>query len=212
MTSTKPARTGRLITLATLVLGLVALTPGAAHAKSHTMRDASGDVYKVTGLLNGNQPTKAPGERVADLTSVTTQHSARAVTITVAMRKLPQDAGAAILQVRTSAGGPAYIVQGIHLGNVAFAEMARGFDATEPLECAGLRAKVRTSSRTVAVTVPRACLGNPRWVRVGAGYATVNVANGTLGLMDIAGAKGLSRAAAGGTGAGMPLGARVRRG
>jgi hypothetical protein len=40
------------------------------------------------------------------------------------------------------------------------------------VRCAGLRHTIDYRTHTVRISVPRTCLGNPTWVRVGADTAT----------------------------------------
>lgn len=211
MTSRLPARTGRLTAVAATLLGatlgLVGLTPGSAHADSRTVRDATGDVYKLTGVQNGKKPVRVPKEKVADITSVKTKHAGSAITVTLKVRALSKDAGMVVVQLRTNAGGPAYFVSGGHVAGMSFAELGRGSEV-ETVECAGLSLKVRPGKKTVTVRIPRACVGQPRWVRTGALYGTINTSNFSLGVADFAGKKGLPRGGA--ATASFPLGPKVR--
>ncbi|MDH2416511.1 hypothetical protein [Nocardioides sp. CER19] len=208
--------------LAALAVGasLVLATGQGAYAASKTVRDATGDVYSLTG----DSPTKVSGPD-GDITSVTTMHGRRKVRIKVRARHLSLDETLLFAKIRTGPTGPAYFFSGTADIGVRIALIAKG--QTHLLVCPGIRMAFHASQGYVMAVIPRTCLGSPRWIRVGAALATTDSMVATLadenydpfaddseatGTVDIGGVGTLTPAQMSSPTIPLPLGPKVRVG
>lgn len=158
-----------LLPLSALV-GLGTTVP--AQAQTRTTHDARHDV--VSGSDAAAAPTTLqPGRAEGDVVSLRVHHGPRAVRVRLRYAQLTRDPRASVVHVmafRTSDGlragldllvdGGGHTWQGERLWSVEGRDRAR---------CARLRSRINYRTDTVSVVVPRSCLSNPRWVRVGAG-------------------------------------------
>jgi len=201
----------------------VALTAGpGADAASTTVRDATGDLYSLTG----QPPTKVSGPD-GDITSVTTRHGRRHVTITVRARHLSLDQTLLLAKVRTGPTGPAYFFSGTADIGMRVALMSKGQERL--VVCPGIRMVFRPARSYVAAVIPRTCLGSPRWIRAGAALATTDSLIASLGsddgfdpvqgdgetasgTIDVAGVSTLTETQLDAFSAPLPLGPKVRVG
>jgi hypothetical protein len=79
--------------------------------------------------------------------------------------------------------------------------------STDPLACKGAKVALKKKSNSLVTTVPRSCLGNPTWVRVGAASLTFDAELNAW--VDGARGKGFTNAPGTTT---LPLGKKLRRG
>ncbi|WP_188779886.1 hypothetical protein [Marmoricola endophyticus] len=148
-----------------------------ALAKSHTTTDAKNDVVRYDDALGDSDsrgvldPTRTAG----DIVSLKTFHGPHRVKLTMTFQAMS----------RASENSPATHVFNIktagnrHYDLVIFAtggktQPDRYFarrNGTE-VKCRKLTSSMDYAAKQVKVSIPRACLGNPRWVRVGAGEGT----------------------------------------
>ena len=204
-------------------VGAVVLTTGhGAYAASTTVTDATGDLYPLTG----ETPTKVAGPD-GDITSMTTRHGRRHITITVRARHLSLDQTLLLAKVRTGPTGPAYFFSGTADIGMRVALMSKGQQRL--VVCPGIRMVFRPARGYVEAVIPRTCLGSPRWIRAGAALATTDSLIKSLGsddgfdpaggdgeepsgTIDIAGVATLTQTQLGGSSAALPLGPKVRVG
>ncbi|MDP3891451.1 hypothetical protein [Nocardioides sp.] len=169
---------------AAVSLALVALlAPTAAHAGKSVHRDAVGDVVAMTfDFESGSEEvTPAPQQTRGDITRSVVQHRAKRVTFKVSMRALPRKFAMSGLFTRVKTDKRSYSVDVVRMpgfGKDAILSTRRG----KVVECDGLTHERNDKKRFIAFSVPRECLGNPRWVRLGAGV--FHMSNGEKTFLD----------------------------
>jgi hypothetical protein len=183
--------------LSTLVLaactGLAVLVPTQAHAGSYVRPDATGD---VSSSKDDGPFVKTPSRAEGDVRSSAVSHAGRRVVIAVAYRQLSQTTQITgqIARLRTNKG----LVRDV----VIYAQPGAWGGRTSMEKPGGRRVKCRMGTRIdyvgdrVTVSIPRKCLGRPRWVRVGIGAVTFQdevvfaddaMTNGALGNYPVLG-------------------------
>jgi hypothetical protein len=154
--------------LAALTLALavaMVLTAAPAHAGQQATTDATHDVYHIPGDAQGGQLHLQRDDKAHDIVRAGTVYRGRTLTLWVQVRRLARTDYIANWEVKTPHArwavhydrevGPAYTSL-FHFGG------------PEVLDCQGLRGKALPRRERVVVTVPRACIGSPRWIRFGA--------------------------------------------
>jgi hypothetical protein len=159
-----------------VVLALV-LVPGAAYAGTWTRADPRGDVRLLVGVeYDAAIYEPDPDDQTADITRVRVTHDARRVRIDVSVRDLVR-AGNKDLTARLLVPGKKVLARGSQneyaAGSVLLDALGGGFDAP-PLCPPAARPTVRfrPGKDLARLVVPRSCLGDPAWVRVGVEFAT----------------------------------------
>jgi hypothetical protein len=140
------------------------LAPTAAQAKSYTHVDGSGDVfsapYKSTAF------TAAPDRQVGDVIGSTIRHKSRAIVMQLRYVDLQADSeyNAHLFVIRT----PSMRRLVTLVGTAAFpngrAQMTK--PNGKKVTC-HIAHRIDYTANTATVVVPRACVGKPRWVKVG---------------------------------------------
>lgn len=147
----------------------MALVPLPAFAQSITIQDAARDV--VSQGLSENEATDPEPERAeGDALSMKVLHGPRNVRINLTSATLTRtkDLSAAhIFAVHTNEGVRAdlavYVTPGDWQGDSSWTVNG------EPRRCRGLHTYISYRTGTVRAVIPRRCLSNPAWVRVGGG-------------------------------------------
>ncbi len=153
----------------------VTSTPSRIH--SLTVRDAGHDLLRAR--LDAVDPPlrPAPRRREGDIISMGVVHGAHQVRVTVHYLALTRKRGLSIthvLAIRTRAGGRADLSVHASAGSwTGGADWRWRADGHTTFSCAGLTNRISYRRDTLRVVVPTRCLGNPRWVRVGAGVGAV---------------------------------------
>ncbi|QCW52082.1 hypothetical protein FE634_19705 [Nocardioides dongxiaopingii] len=168
-TPTTLAALAALPALVALAAGAaLASAPTAAHAETWSHRDATGDVVATGGE---SAPTAAPTNRTADLHRVTITHTRGAVRVVARVHELRRTDQLATVQLRAP---------GLHLVTADLVRIDGGTAVhthvetqDEVRECPSATGRFRLRTDTFVVTVPRACLGRPDWVRAAVGYVTI---------------------------------------
>lgn len=177
------ARVGlRLIALA---LPAALLAPAAAHAEKLVTEDAVGDVVALGPTEPGEDDlanlVPAPDDTTVDIVRTTVDHSHARLRIRIDLREL---GGARIYfagaRVRTPRG--TYEVEIDNLGRKPKPAMSR---ASAAVECTRLRVETDETPARVVLTIPAACLRDPRWVQVGVGVASLTKATTADGSEDV---------------------------
>ena len=145
-----------------LVVILVAVG-GAAYAGTWQHEDGTGDVYTTsrTGVVFHSERS---GD--TDLRSVSFRHAPRAVYVRAEWVNLARNDDTVVLYVniRTSANHEVHsIVASISPRD---RDGSSGYSCGPGEVCPGLRARFDYAANTVVLRIPRACLDNPRWVRL----------------------------------------------
>ncbi len=149
----------------------LAVTPFAAHADTYSHADAAGDV-QVKGFDDDPSAFVTDPSRVlGDVVGSRVSHFPRTVKATVRVRELTRTGRGALTwyAVRTPDRLRWVLVdttRGRWAGRVAMNTADFRF-----VPCS-IDHKVDYVNNTVQVVIPRSCLGNPKWVRVGLGMET----------------------------------------
>lgn len=169
-----------------LVLPAALLVQSAAHAEEVVTEDPAADVVTLGPTEQGGDDLDnllpAPENLTADVVRTTVDHRESRLRVRLDLRDLGRSRTYfAVLQVRTPDG--TFEVETENLGRRAKVDMTRRGHA---IECQRLRAAGDQASSRVTVTIPTSCLGAPRWVRVGAGVASVETVTSADGTEEMA--------------------------
>jgi len=155
---------GAIAAAATLVLA-----PAVAHADTDVHTDFTGDVVSTSFSSNTEEWTPEPTRTEGDIVSTRVSHLDRKVRIKIKLAALS----------RTGRGWDFYYVLRTNIGKRYLdLDATRGRWAGKPrltnandktVSCTGLSRSIDYVNDAVLVVIPRSCLGNPRWVRVGIG-------------------------------------------
>lgn len=137
----------------------VLLGATAAHADTVRHSDQRHDVQRV----DEDRPGPLPGAANPDITRVTIRHGAARVTVRMAAREIDGDTFFSMARIATPSGR--YDLAAIYGGGGVSYLSHRG---DEDVRCAGIVTTRHTGRNVIVMSVPRHCLGTPRWVRVGA--------------------------------------------
>lgn len=149
------------VVVAALLLTTLVVTP--ADAATQTTKDATRDVYKQGA---DGVPRLDPSNRKHDIVRAGAVHRGPVLTLWVEVRRLGSTAYIANWDVKTPSDRWA-----LHYDKregPAYTSLFHG--QSEVLDCAGLRGKALPRKDRVVVTVPRACIGRPRWIRFGSSF------------------------------------------
>ena len=174
---TAPRRLAALVPL--LAAGALVLPVGAAHADTRVVRDAAHDV--VAGSPDEEVPEGVdPSRTQEDVLGLRVSHRAHSVRAVVSYAALtPASARGVevvhVLEVRTNEG----VRAGMYLdvpadGSRPGGQLLWDGERRAPERCRGAVARIDRGARTVTFTIPRRCLSQPRWVRVGAGAGAIS--------------------------------------
>lgn len=148
---------------------LITATPALASAADYTHTDATRDAVKIR--LDG--PGKGRTDRreaPVDIRTVRVSHTADNLVVKIRTRSaLPAKKFFVGVSLRTP-GGASYEVEYLKMFGTSVNELSSGGDG-DRIECAGYRVGADRARRLTTVVVPTTCLGDPAWVRVGAGVA-----------------------------------------
>ncbi|MDP3891450.1 hypothetical protein [Nocardioides sp.] len=143
------------------------LVPSTAHAGKSVHRDAVGDVVSLTAEADNEQFTPAPKAKRGDITRSVARHRAKRVTFKVRMREMPRRLHLTNFHTRVVTDKREYGIDVYNLPGPASEPMLAVRDGGV-VECKGLTYERNHKLRFVRLSVPRACIGGPRWVRLGA--------------------------------------------
>lgn len=154
--------------LATIVMAgaLLVSSAGAASAQNWSVADPKGDVRSRTLDVYDGSTVPSPTRAVGDIWRTSISHTSTTVVVRITMRQLPagkSDIGATI---RTPAS--TYSLFRMDYGIPELLLVRHGQGGTVRCGAKGFR-YVGTSA---VLTVPRRCIGRPRWVRVGSNVST----------------------------------------
>lgn len=160
---------------------LVPLVPTSAHADTYLNNDAVGDV--VAGSTSSDTTTPEPARLEGDIAYSKVRHRARKVVMTMRYRELT--ASSPMLHYFALATGKmrryVYVYAGPgHWGGKVEFDNAQG----KKVRCHVTRT-IDYTANSATVSVPRSCLGRPKWVKVAMAQATFDtVTEGKLYLDD----------------------------
>jgi hypothetical protein len=151
----------RSCSVVALLLVALVLVAAPAEAGRQTARDAAHDVYRIPA---GGTPVLAPDNRFHDIVRAGTVHRGRTLKLWLEVRRLADGGYVATWDVKTPSTRWA-LHHDTRAGTV-YTSLFHG--QQEVLDCGGLRGRALPRQDRVQVTVPRACIGRPRWIRFGA--------------------------------------------
>lgn len=160
-------------TAALSVAVLVGLTV-PAHAESETIRDKRRDVQTVVlGEDPGAEPTieAAPGVADPDIVRTRISHTRNRLVVQMKLRKIKARPHFQAISVRTNQSRYE-ITSSIGAGLDKGVEITRA--RGREVECEGAEVTLDRRKGLITTAVPRSCLADPRWVRVGAAVMTMN--------------------------------------
>jgi hypothetical protein len=152
----------RSCSVVALLLVALVLVAAPAEAGRQTTRDAARDVYRIPA---GDTPHLRRDNRKHDIVRAGTVHRGRTVKLWLEVRNLARAGYIASWYVRAPNE-----TWWLHYDRQVGPAYTSLFHASGPevLDCGGLRGKALPRRDQVVVTVPRACIGRPRWIRFGA--------------------------------------------
>lgn len=156
-------------TIVALTCAFVVAVAGPASADSATIKDPKGDVY----LSKDSAPSGyVPAGSVvnSDLLRTRVKHGATAVRLTIRYQNLVKNRSKFIsydAELRVPGGGVYHglVVVDPSLSSGYVNVTDADYDVDE--DCISGRVQVRPDEARVLVRIPRACLGDPTWVRFG---------------------------------------------
>ncbi len=158
----------RRLFLGMLTAAALAAAPLPAHAASITTSDAARDVVSQADDQGPTQPEPLRAE--GDVLSMRVTHGNRAVRIRLQAAQLtrdPQQTMAHVFALRTNEGRRADL--SIYVDGSRWQGQRWWTVDGRERSCRDVRTHIDYQAETVTATVPRRCLSNPRWVRVGGG-------------------------------------------
>lgn len=163
--------TMRSITAALLggtVLAAVLAPTGAAYAASRSVDDGTGDVWEP--VWNAETETvdyfEAGSVLNVDVDKVVVKHTARRIVVTATYAELKkQDITLGASSRMRFDDGPA-VGMYVDTWQKWSGETVLYKKSGMPIECAGFDHAIDYTANTVQLSVPRSCVGNPRWVEV----------------------------------------------
>ncbi len=163
--------TMRSITAAFLggtVLAALLAPTGAAYAASHTVDDATGDVWEP--VWNSETETvdylEAGSLLNVDVDKVVVVHTDRRIVVTTTYAELKkQEITLAPSSRMRFNDGPAVGMM-VDTWSKWSGESVLYKKSGMPIRCAGFDHTIDYTANTVQLSVPRSCVGNPRWVEV----------------------------------------------
>jgi hypothetical protein len=164
---THPTR--HLVTLLTALVALAGLVVGGlgspAYADTWSRADERGDVQKLTFRRSGEVVKPARNDRRTDITRVTANHGDRRLSLRIHVRDLRlADTRSVDVRIKTATGPYNVAVEVSDLSTVY----------KHGPWCPRLRHDLDYDANLITISVPRRCLDNPRWVRIGVRMSTVN--------------------------------------
>ena len=150
-----------------LTTTLAVLLPAAAEAASYVTPDTTGDVLKID---SNDNTTKQPDVTDGDIVRSSVAHGKRRVTVAMSHRDLvsptSNDINVSIFRIGTNKRRIRWvqvIATAGHTSGVATLQKSSG----HRVKCRGVRWNIDYPTHVVSASVPRRCLGNPKWVHVG---------------------------------------------
>jgi hypothetical protein len=145
-------------------LALIAV-PATAHAQTYRHTDARKDVVRVTDSADRHR--LAPRVQDADITKVRFTHAGSTVTARLSLRKVTDRTNYLVGSLRTPKGR-FDVMATVDTGEIT---LLTGSGRT--VACADASVHASKPKDQVTLRIPRSCLGDPRWVRVGVGVVVV---------------------------------------
>lgn len=162
----------RSAAIALIATAALTLTPAAAQAERQRVRDAHND---VVAIKHGRQ-TPAPDVPNADIHTLVTMHTRTTVELRAKYADLDRTFGLIAL-FRTPTQGQFSMI--LFDAGPGPAQVILMNDQDEEVDCPGLKHRVDVDRDLAVVQIPRGCLRDPAWVRIGAGSSLDAGSDGT---------------------------------
>ncbi len=155
-------RSGALALLTTMAV----LVPSAAVADSYVHSDPAGDVRRFA-THTATTSTAAPDRDEGDVLSSSVAHGKKRVTMAMRAEELPStgDGVSYLFRIGTKHKVRRLFIEtgpGRWQGAKFFTK-----DNNKQTKCRGIRWSINYTTDVIVTSVPRRCLGKPKWVRVG---------------------------------------------
>lgn len=173
------ARPLKAALLTTAILGAVLAPAAAASAHSLTIDDSTADTWEnVYNPDTQSDDWFAAGSKLnTDITRTVVKHSANRITITATFADLKaKDARYGLVDRLRFDHGPKVVADVDANGKWKGQAYLFTDHSGEQITCAGLTHAIDYSADTVEVSIPRACVGKPKWVEV-AEFSVSNVSD-----------------------------------
>lgn len=208
-----------------VTLTLLVLCAAPAGAETWRATDAAGDVDRSAHVADPppcgtTTDTPVPTDTRRDVTGLVVHHRADTVELRLALREVSLDDTETTFGFDVRTPHRAYIVDVdryrarrpltpsliVKPRNLHYNECGNAIFGAGGVSCPGLRVRADVRRDRVAVSLPRACVGDPRWVQVAArAYDVTTEGTSRTDLFDAWGVVGPSVS-------GAPSSPRVRRG
>ena len=168
----KLARTAAAIAAAAAVI----LLPTAANAASLLRTDAVADVQSISldDTSDNPTPTAEPTRAIGDITKTRITHNTTSVRVETYYKALPKAGSYNDHEFRFVTNTLERTVS-VEAGTGSWAgKGTMYYKSGSKYSCSGLKFLIDYPNHRVIVTVPRTCLGNPKFVKVGVGFIAVS--------------------------------------
>lgn len=142
----------------------LSLLPATAHAQTEAVTDSKKDV--VTYSETGSEP--APSVEKADITRARVAHTRGRIVLTTKVRRLAARDWVAGWEIET----PTRRYSASHMRMTGFWMTDLSTRSGNEVACKRMTVDVDRDRDRVRLSIPRTCLKDPRWVRVGIGFLT----------------------------------------
>jgi hypothetical protein len=165
----------RLRLAAAILPAAILVLPAAANAEKVVTHDAAGDAVKANweqADLSEPATVPAPEEVSTDIVRTVAAYGDQRLTLTVHFRDLVRvNDHSTFARIQTSSRRAFDLSLDKEQGSRATVSLGSPHGE---VECPWLRGDIDRGADVVAWSVPTACIGNPRWVRVGVGALGVS--------------------------------------
>ncbi|MBM7519838.1 hypothetical protein [Nocardioides nitrophenolicus] len=177
--SSRMSRAVPALLLSLLLPAATVALAAPAHADRWTYDDAAGDVTHMAVTETSLSVETAPEQANGDITQVVVDHGRKRVTILVRTRTAITGAFGASVDLRTR--GHYFVLTWMRapgVGGVELMDFKAKKEKDMVVKCPGLKRKLVAERTTLRLSVPRSCLDDPRWVRVGVSLSTFGMFTG----------------------------------
>lgn len=158
--------------LSVLLTGAGVVTAAPAHADRWTYDDAAGDMTHTVETPTSTSIEAAPEQANGDITQVVVDHRRTKVVVVVRTRSRITGMFFSGVQIRTP--GHRFVLMWMRVPGMGGADLI-DFGSEKDPRCNGLRQRLIEEKTAIRYSVPRSCLGNPRWLRVGVNLSTTSM-------------------------------------
>jgi hypothetical protein len=165
--------------LPALAAAALVLLPAVAHADTLTKTDAAGDVLTEGGSAS-TAGTLDPTRTNGDITRSVITHGPSNLKVKLVHRDLAKVGRIiTVISVKTDKAKNFRRFEIVAAPGRYYGTVVVHNKADKKVSCKTTR-KIDYAANTTLLTIPRRCLGNPRWVRVGAGVITTDNGFGSI--------------------------------